>query len=623
MEMHLLFLDFETFYSAEYSLRKMPTPNYILDPRFEVVMLGAVSVVNGDLIDDLIDGPDVSDFIKLLDPKKTVTVTHNALFDNSILAWRYGFVPALMLDTMGMARALLGHKLKSFALGAVAEHLAVGKKNNAALMKVRGMTRHEIKKAGLYRQLAQYCIEDTENCAKIFLKLINDFPSSERQIMDLVLRCTIEPQLVLDGALLTRHLANVRAQKKASLEAAGVDRKVLMSTARFAAALEELGVEIETKVGPTGNDIPAFAKTDQFMEELCDHDDDRVAALAHARLGLRSTIEETRCVKLLSIANLTNDGRLPVPLVYGGAHTHRLSGGWGMNMQNLPRGSQLRHAIKAPNGRAIITADQAQIECRLLATVSGCNELIKQFSKGEDVYASFASQVFGRPITKKSEPHGPDGTSMHRFVGKTAVLGLGYGCGAPKFYNMVVRNARLFGMDLSRVNFTEDTAEQTVRTFRRTYPEIQQGWYKLDGVIIHAIANGCEMTWGPMKFQPGTAFLPGYLPLHYHDIKFEEGEWWFRYGKKRSKLYGGKLCENIIQYLARNVIMPAALRLASRGLRFAMQVHDELVFTVPMDTADHTRQLFRDELLKPPSWLPLVPLGVDVSAPSLSYGEAK
>ncbi len=103
--MTLLILDFETYYDSEYSLRKMTTPAYILDDRFELQMM-AVKVDDGP--HHIIDGAGVAAFLSQFDPKTTTTVCFNALFDNSILAWRYGFVPNLMLDAMGMARAQPG-----------------------------------------------------------------------------------------------------------------------------------------------------------------------------------------------------------------------------------------------------------------------------------------------------------------------------------------------------------------------------------------------------------------------------------------------------------------------------------------------------------------------------------
>jgi hypothetical protein len=299
MTQRLLFLDFETYFDSDYSLSKMPTPCYILDPRFEVQMC-AVKV---DAMPSwTIDGLDFPGFLTQFDPATTTTVTFNALFDNAILAWRYGFVPSMMLDAMGMARALRGHVLDRFSLAAVAEHLGVGVKGNT-LSKVKGLRRAEFS-GDLYNEFSRYAKQDVDLCAAIFDKLSPEFPRAERKVMDLVLRCAIEPRFRADVAMLRLHLAEVKEVKAELLEWAAVDVETLMSVDKFKAVLEALGVEVEYKTSPTGNQIPAFAKTDQFMADLLAHPDARVQALAAARLGHKSTIEETRAEKFLAIAEL-------------------------------------------------------------------------------------------------------------------------------------------------------------------------------------------------------------------------------------------------------------------------------------------------------------------------------
>lgn len=354
--MKILFLDFETYFDDQYSLRKMPTPCYILDDRFECQMCAVQIDAEAPFI---VDGPNFAKFIGGFDPSQTITVAFNALFDNSILAWRYGFIPHLMLDAMGMARALMGHKLTSASLNAVAEALGLGSKTDA-LMQVKGMRREQIRQTGLWEMFQVYAINDVELLVKITDQLLPQFPVSERKVMDLVLRCTVEPRFKADTRLLVEHIEGLQIEKANMRAEAGVDTDALMSTPKFVEQLERLGVEVETKINAKGRPIPALAKTDQFMTDLLNHEDPRVQALAAARLGHKSTIEETRAAKLLYIACQKWPesclGNIPVPLAYGKAHTQRLAGDWGMNMQNLPtaRGSKgkskLRHALIAPEG---------------------------------------------------------------------------------------------------------------------------------------------------------------------------------------------------------------------------------------------------------------------------------
>ena len=230
------------------------------------------------------DGPDFPAFIAQFDPTKTTIVTHNALFDCSILAWRYGFVPHRMLDTLGMARALRGHILPSLSLEVVARTLGLGEKGKT-ILKVKGMRRADIIAAGLWDEFKAYAIQDVELCAKIFFHLYPEFPAAERRFMDLVLRCAIQPSFHIDRKLLVEHLIELQKQKQALLTESGVEISDLMSTARFKEMLEDLGVVIEYKTTPTGRTAPAFAKTDAFMAALLEHEDPNVQALAAARLG--------------------------------------------------------------------------------------------------------------------------------------------------------------------------------------------------------------------------------------------------------------------------------------------------------------------------------------------------
>lgn len=619
----LLFLDFETYYDDAYSLRKMPTPNYILDDRFEVT---CCAVKEHRAAGRIVDGSRFEAFIARYDPAHTTTVTFNALFDNSILAWRYGFVPHRMLDAMGMARALRGHQLPSATLENVARHLGAGVKGNT-LPKVKGMGHDDIVNNGLWKEYTDYAIQDVELCADIFYKLYGEFPLSEHHIMDLVLRCTIEPQFIGDKQLMVDHLKDVRKEKQGLLDASGMTREDLMSGPKFQAALEARGIEVEMKTSPAGNLIPAIAKSDGFMQELLESDDEQIQAMAEARLGFKSTLEETRTEKLLGIANLDwpgLPGALPMPLRYGGAHTTRLSGEWGMNVQNFPtpRGSKgkskLRLALKAPPGHEVVTADLGQIEARITAWICDDQELLKQFRDNLDPYAVLASEIFGRKIDPKVD-------KMERFIGKTGVLGLGYGAGVPKFNSMVISDSRKFGVDLKGM-WTKELAEKTVATYRRARHKIvRNGWYKLNNHIAGAwMGKSGPVRFGPCVISKGTVLLPNGLKLNCERPRWdsERKEYMYTYGRRNLKIYGAKMLENIVQALARIVVMNAAVRIHDRGYRFALQAHDELVFVVPEAKLDEASKIIHAEMTKAPSWAPELPLKAELGH-GKSYGEAK
>ena len=617
----LLFLDFETYYDDQYSLRNLPIPNYLLDPRFEAQML---AVKEGIAAPKVIDGPDIPAYLAQYDPAHTTTVCFNALFDNSILAWRYGFVPVRMLDAMGMARSLRGHILHRASLESVAKELGLGEKLGT-LVKVKGMSRQQIIQAGLWDEFKKYSCQDVELCARIFLSLINEFPISERRLMDLVLRCAVVPRFVADKAMLGTHLADVQLRKSNLLKECGVSVDELMSTEKFKKALENRGVVVEYKTNAKGKPTPAFAKTDNFMAALEEHPDPTVQALAAARLGHKSTLEETRTSKLLGIAKLNwpaGLGNLPIPLRFGGAHTLRLSGDWGMNMQNLPRSvnkaSKLRKALKAPEGSKVITVDLGQIEARLVAWISGAHTLLSQFANKEDPYAKLAEAIFGYPVNRKVQ-------ILEGFIGKTGILGLGYGCGVDKFFNMVRVLARAMGIDLGE-KWTKDLASKAVSTYRRVNPQIPTAWRQLDFLLSTAwLGKSGPVEFGPVTIGHGCVIGPGGLiTMHYDNPRRDpvSGDLFYNYGREVHKIYGAKLLENIIQFLARIIVMDAALRIAARGHNFVLQAHDELVFIVRDDEVDMVKKMVHTEMTMRPWWAPDLPLSADVGV-GQSYGDAK
>ncbi len=356
--------------------------------------------------------------------------------------------------------------------------------------------------------------------------------------------------------------------------------------------------------------------------------------MAAARLGLKSTIEETRAEKLLGIATLFNDNgggfgnpNMPVPLRYGAAHTHRLGGEWGMNMQNMPADrkkddkSKLRASLKAPNGSQVIVADLGQIECRLSAWLVGCDTLLSEFRNKKDPYSLLASEVFGRPINRKLP-----GMEVEGFIGKTGILGLGYGCGKDNFDVMVNRSARTFEIDLTG-KYDRSIGDKAVDAYRKRYKEYPAGWRALNNILQSAWLQGNNMEYGPggvVKIQKGKVIGPTGLELRYADPKYnyDTEELSYRYGRFTHKIYGAKLLENITQYLARLVVMDAALRLYRKGLRFVLQAHDELVYIVRDEQVDEAKALIHSEMIRPPVWASDLPLTADVGVGD-SYASAK
>ncbi len=619
--MRTIFLDYETFYSADYTLKRLTPAEYILDPRFETIGAAIKEGMGGETF--WLDGDELQEYFDGLDPQDTCLVSHNALFDQCITAWRYGFVPRLMVDTLGVSRAMLGHELKSLSLSKVAAHLGLGVKGGA-VHKVIGMTAADIRANGLYDEYVEYSKNDADLCAGIYQKLVldADFPVSELVLMDSVLRCAIQPQMQIDREKLAEHLYSVQQRKQSLLDSITVGKDDLMSNDKFAEALRQVGVEPPTKISQaTGKETYAFARTDPDFMALEEHDDPAVQALHAARLGLKSTLEETRTQRFIDIANLQwpddSPPLMPVPLRYYGAHTGRLSGDWKLNLQNMPRGGALRSALIAPPGHVVLAADASQIEARIVAWICGQDDLVRQFAIGEDVYSSFASKVFNKPINKKEHP-------TERFIGKTAILGLGYGLGWHKFQRTIKLQSK--AQTGKQIELSEDEAQKIVDTYREAYSSIPATWRRLNNAIPILAGSPGAFHIGPCSFVEGKITLPSGLALHYHKLRQESDGWVYEYADKVKRMYGGSLLENIVQALARIVVMDAALhlrkKLATFDVQLALTVHDELVYVVPEDLAEVCKKIVLDHMSTPPEWAPILPLAAEADI-GRSYGDAK
>lgn len=431
--MKIITLDFETYYSATYSLTKITTEEYVRSHEFQVI---GISIKQDDAPAVWFPRPEVQDAIASIDWSDAMVVAQNTAFDGAILKWKYGVNPKLWADTLGMSRALFPHE-KSHSLAAQTARAGIGNKGDEVLRAIgkryEDFTPEELVKYG------EYCCNDTELTYKLFSGyLTKGFAKNEIKLIDLTLRLFIDPVLHLDGAMLKAHLVEVRERKETLLDTvrdlmlAGADpefvhaiftegsagiKKLLMSNVKFAEVLVKLGVVPPMKVSPaTGKQAFAFAKSDPGMKQLEEHPNDMVQALVAARLGNKSTLEETRTERFIGMAMR---GEFPVPLRYYGAHSGRWSGQDKVNLQNLPaRGpnaGKIKKSVLPPEGYVFIDCDSAQIEARTLAWMAGQQDLVEAFRNKEDVYRLMASSIYK---VSPAEVTGPQ-----RQVGKVVILG--------------------------------------------------------------------------------------------------------------------------------------------------------------------------------------------------------
>jgi len=286
--MNIITLDFETYYDREFSLSKITTEEYVRDDRFEVI--GVAVKENGNETKWLSGtGEEVCGFLRQYDWENSFALAHNAMFDASILTWRFGIKPLAWLDTLSMARAVHGTEIGN-SLAKLVEYYELGKKGTEVINAL-GKHKKDFSKAEI-DAYGGYCINDVELTYELFLRLLPNFKQPELKLIDITVKMFSEPTLELDTPLLEAHLEDVKNRKELLLQAVQQDREALMSNQKFAELLRQCGVEPPTKISPTtGQETLAMAKSDEGFKALAEHPDERVQALVAARLGNKSTLE--------------------------------------------------------------------------------------------------------------------------------------------------------------------------------------------------------------------------------------------------------------------------------------------------------------------------------------------
>lgn len=611
--MNIITIDFETFYSREFSLMRMTTQEYILSPHFEVIGI-AVKLNHGATEWFTGTHEEIKRQLDQFPWEDSLVVAHNAMFDGAILEWILDIHPKMYHCTMMSSRPIcvpFTTRGKS-SLAEISKYYELPPKGTE-IQNALGMRRRDFNEQAMERYAA-YCMHDTELAYFIFMKHVKILPIAEQQLISATIMKFTRPVLELDIEVLRQRLAEVEQEKVDVLTRCGLhNRDMLMSNDQFAGALKLFGVEPPRKISPrTGKEAYAFAKTDVAFKELLEHEDVRVQLIVAARLKVKSTQEETRLKRFIDVFYATKDLGFPfaVPLLYCAAHTHRF-GGWDkLNLQNLGRASALRQAIRAPVGAKIIAGDLSQIEARITAMLAGQEDLVEAFRKGQDVYSIFASKLFGFEVSKAN--------TTERFVGKTCILGLGFG---------VAHNTLNNSLRISDVDVTVEECMDYVRIYRTTYSRIPKLWRFMDKEVIPAMAQGVKLEVGfGIHTEKEAIVLPNGMKLRYPGLhqKVVDGynNWVYDYRGNENTIYGAKLVENIVQALARIIIAAAEIRMYKAGWPAAMQVHDELIYVVRNQLVPKFTKVLEKVLVQQVPWMPSLPVAAEVESGD-TYADAK
>ena len=648
-------IDMETRWdSKEYTLSKMTTEEYIRDKRFKAFGACLHEHGSGTAI-QWYRGDELPRILGTYDWRDTAILAHNAQFDVSILGWRYGVHPAFIFDTLSMARALRGVEVGN-SLAKLASDFGLPEKGRA----VHNTNGREEIAPEIEKELAEYCKHDVYLCEEIFDRLVEGYPKSELRLIDMTLKMYTQACLRLDQKMLISALSEEGARREGLLQRVGVEEAELASNPMFADVLRRMGVMPPTKISKTtGKETLALAKNDAMFQALLNGDNEDVALLCEARLKVKSTTERTRAQRFLDISQR---GYLPVPLSYYGAKSGRWTAAKGsaINMQNLKRGSFLRKAIMAPEGHQLVVGDLSQIEPRVLAWLADYEELLDIFRSGQDAYAQFGSQMFGIPgMTKASHPD-------LRQSAKSALLGCGFGLGWASFAAQLlvgflgappVRYDKAFAkklgvnrdyierflgdernlIKLSEVPHTctqEEllthcvAAKRIIDIYRATALPVVSFWGMCSELLVRSLVEGEEVVYKCVTFRKEEIVLPNGMSIKYpklrqvKDKETKEVSWVYgNDGEKPTKLYAGKITNNIVQGTARVVMTDGMLRTAKKYF-VAGTVHDEQIVVVPDAEVEGAKVWVREQMIATPRYMPGIPLDAEVGA-HLRYGLAK
>lgn len=640
-----IIFDFETYFNKklkgdlQYSLSKLSYPEYIYDSRFQVHLLG----VDRNGKQDFIAPRDIPKFLKGI--KGAVVIGHNLFFDAAILAWRYDWRAERYIDTLSLANHYVGPARESSNgrndLDTLARKLgiAVQKKDLSFMDGVAVPT------PGDLLRLKEYLGTDLTITRKVADKLLPRIANAELELwlIDHTLRIFLDRQLAINPKQVTktRKLVNTRLAER--VKASGTTPAVLASNPQFAtelrSRLKKYNVKMPTKRGKNSI-IPALAKDDPGFLKLAEHPIKPIADLVRGRLVLRSS---ANVLARLNTMDKFHERGIPVHLVYYGAHTGRWSAAGGFNFLNLTSpdrandpvdreiAKSIRESIEADTGETFVAADASQIEKRVLAWLAEESKLERGFANGDDIYSEFISDVLDEDIHKptgKEKPAVAAHLTLMRGAGKIAVLGLGFNMGVDKFFTQLRSKSPGIAKMIADGRIDLKFAGKVVEKYRKTYTEIVKFWTVIEDAFKRVLAGGEDEhvgRGGALRIERiddtsvGIA-LPSGRILYYRNLRWEQhagtrtfvgydgkrvtrtgNNYELRFGNGK-KIYGGLLTENVVQAIARDIMVLSIRKMELAKFPVVLHVYDEIVAQVKKGKAKKAEALLVKSLSTPPPW---------------------
>lgn len=289
----------------------------------------------------------------------------------------------------------------------------------------------------------------------------------------------------------------------------------------------------------------------------------------------------------------------------------------------------VRPMVWAEKGKILADLDLSAIENVVLGWLAEDPAILDVFRAGKDPYIAFAVHMFGGAYEQLLAEY-KAGNGFKRTMCKPPVLGCGYGLGPGKEFEDTktgeIQGTGLLGYSMNmNVKMTPGETDKAVRIWRKAHKKTVRYWYKAGDAAEECVRTRKKVKVGKLSFSMESDFLLMHLPsgraLYYHKPKMlmRKTPW----GEKRPTLtylrsdkgqyirvstHPGKIIENAVQAIARDVLARGMMRAKKQGLPIVGHVHDQVLVEVKKKRGEAALKTLRKCLTTSPPWGKDMPL---------------
>ncbi len=653
-------LDFETYFAKNYSIIDMKPWPYIVDERYQTI--GCGFKFSNHFIGDswFVWANDLSKYFGLVQKQfgqnfENITIVmQNASFDALIFQEKYNISPKYIIDLKHLDAhfdSRRSHSLKDMAKRHKLQ--AKGDTMNFLGLHLEDMTPEQ------RVAMESYCKLDCKLEYELFEILLPYLSNQEQELV--IARHTIDlylkPKLKFDFKLADSIAADMQVYIDEACEKVGLTKDELSGNLSFVIALQAVlpeGETVPTKaakkpgkkmtalLGQAGVG-PALAKTDEGCLLLLAHPKDEVRQLMEARKAVKSWPLHLKRIESMRALATACGGRMPIPLNYYGAHTGRWSGGGGINPLNLGGAgragqgtnsliTKMRQMLRVNDSKLLIV-DAAQIEARILAWLAGQQDMLEAFAEDRDIYSEFGTKLFDARLRKARKADPPPLAKLYtirRGFAKDTILGCGYGLGDNTFYKKCLMNPGLRPM-FDSGQYDRKFVKKLIYGYRNTYSMIPKFWKMCEKCFRLVVKYPHEvMRYAPEGSPVGSedlltfwnnkgtvnVQLPSGRVLYYPHAAIRKKKNDYDYDNQISyhhgPLWGGSLTENIVQAIARDLLVHWILKAEEFGLPVVLHIYDEiLAVSSTIYAEDNLKTLMNIMSAGPDEWANGLPLAAE------------